>query len=95
MSAPDARRDGDGFGTPPPLRTTARPAVVHFLIDSAVAFLALILVGLFLGVPWWGVGLASLVVGVLAARYTRRADVRAMAARREGRPSGQTASGSA
>jgi hypothetical protein len=95
VSAPDARRDGDDTGAPPPLRTTPRPVVVHWLIDSAVVFLALILVGLFLGAPWWGVGIASVAAGVLAARYTRRADVRAMAARREGRPSGQTASGSA
>ena len=95
MSAPDARRDRDDTEAPPPLRTTPRPAVVHWLIDSAVTFLALILVGLFLGAPWWLVAIASLAVGGVAARYTRRADVRAMAARREGRPSGQTGSGSA
>ena len=55
MSDSDARRatpDGEG---PRPLRTTPRPPLVHWLVDSAVVFLALILVGLFLGAPWWGV----------------------------------------
>jgi len=95
VSDSDARRatpDGEG---PRPLRTTPRPPLVHWLVDSAVVFLALILVGLFLGAPWWGVAIASLAVGVVAARYTWRADVRAMAARGEGRPSPQTGSGSA
>jgi hypothetical protein len=95
VSTPDARRDGGDADAPRPLRTTPRPVVVHWVIDSAVVFLALILVGIFLGAPWWGVGIASLAVGVLAARYTRRADVRAMAARRAGAPADQTGSGSA
>ncbi|HEV2309965.1 MAG TPA: hypothetical protein VGU73_05545, partial [Acidimicrobiia bacterium] len=85
MTDSDARpaaHDGEG---PPPLRTTARSPVVHWLIDAAAVFLALIIVGLFLGAPWWGVALLSLLVGALVARYTWRADVRAMAARREGR----------
>lgn len=94
MSAPDAGRAGE-HGEAPPLRTTPRPVVVHWVIDSAVLFLALILVALFLGVPWWGVAVASLAVGMLAARYTRRADVRAMAVRRERRVNPQTGSGSA
>ncbi len=95
MNDPDARHaapDGEG---PRPLRTTPRPPLVHWLVDSAVVFLALILVGLFLGAPWWGVAIVSLAVGVVAARYTWRADVRAMAARQAGRPSPQTGSGSA
>jgi hypothetical protein len=67
---------------------------VHWLVDSAVVFLALILVGLFLGAPWWGVLLLALVVGAVAARYTWRADVRAMAARRAGRSTDQPGPGS-
>ena len=94
MTDPDARpaaHDGEG---PPPLRTTARSRVVHWLIDSAAVFLALIIVGFFLGAPWWGVAVVSLALGALAARYTWRADVRAMTARREGRTSPQAGSGS-
>ncbi len=92
MSEPaEARRAGEK--APRPLRTAPRPLLVHWLIDSAVTFLALILVGLFLGTPWWLVVIVSLAVGAVAARYTGRADVRAMQARRD-RGIGQTGSGS-
>ena len=92
MSDPThAPRNGDG---PRPLRTAPRPHLLHWLVDSAVVFLALILVGLFLGAPWWGVLLLALVVGAVAARYTWRADVRAMAARRAGRSTDQPGPGS-
>jgi len=54
---------------------------VHFGVDSAVAFLALIMVGLILGVPWGVVAIVGLVIGAVACRYTRRGEVRALAAR--------------
>ncbi|HEY6319475.1 MAG TPA: hypothetical protein VI462_16510 [Acidimicrobiia bacterium] len=92
MSEPAEAR-GAGQKAPRPLRTTPRPPLVHWLVDSAVTFLALIIVGLFLGAPWWLVAILSLVVGAIAARYTGRADVRAMEARRD-RGIGQTGSGS-
>ena len=92
MSEPAEAR-GASQEAPRPLRTTPRPLVVHWLVDSAVTFLALIIVGLFLGVPWWLVTIVSLVVGAIVARYTERADVRAMEARRD-RGTGQTGSGS-
>jgi type III secretory pathway component EscV len=56
---------------------------VHFGVDSAVAFLALIMLGLIFGVPWGIVAVVALVVGAIAARFTRQAETRALAARRE------------
>ena len=78
--APGARPPApDG---PVPLRTEPRPLVVHWLVDSAVLFLATIIVALFVGVSWWVVLMLSLVLGGVAARLTYQADVRAMAERR-------------
>jgi hypothetical protein len=54
---------------------------MHFGVDSAVAFLALIMLGLIFGVPWGIVAIVALLVGAGAARYTRRAEERALAAR--------------
>lgn len=54
---------------------------MHFGVDSAVAFLALIMLGLIFGIPWAIVAIVALVIGVVAAPYTRRAEVRALAAR--------------
>jgi hypothetical protein len=59
--------------------------LVHFGVDSAVAFLALILLGLIIGIGWGVVAVAALVIGAIAARFTRRAEERALAARREQR----------
>jgi hypothetical protein len=56
---------------------------VHFGIDSAVAFLALVMLGLIVGVPWGITAAVALVVGAIACRYTRRAEVRALAAREQ------------
>ena len=58
-----------------------RPLLVHFGVDSAVAFLALVVVGLIVGVPWGITAVVALVVGAIACRYTHRAEVRALAAR--------------
>jgi hypothetical protein len=43
----------DTEGQPRPLRTEARYLTVHWLVDGAVAFLALIIIGLILGATWW------------------------------------------
>lgn len=69
---------------PPPLRSEARPLGVHWLVDSAVIFLATIILALIFGVPWLAVLAGSLVLGGFAARFTHRADERAMLARRQG-----------
>ena len=81
---PDDATRGDG-STPPPLRTEPRPLVVHFLVFTAVAFLALIIVGLFLGATWWAVLIVAGVIGAVVAPRTHRADERAMADRRAAR----------
>jgi hypothetical protein len=60
-----------------------RSLLVHFGVDSAVAFLALILLGLIVGVGWVVVAVVALVIGAVAARFTRQAEARALAARRE------------
>jgi hypothetical protein len=60
-----------------------RPLIVHFAVDSAVAFLALVLLGLIVGVAWGITAVVSLVIGAIACRYTHRAEVRALAARQQ------------
>jgi hypothetical protein len=59
---------------------------VHFGVDSAVAFLALVMLGLIFGVPWGITAAVSLVVGAVACRYTHRAEVRALAQRQHPTP---------
>ena len=58
-----------------------RSLLMHFGVDSAVAFLALIMLGLIFGVPWGQVAIVALVIGAVACRSTRRAEARALAAR--------------
>ena len=60
-----------------------RPLIVHFGVDSAVAFLALVFLGLIFGVPWGITAVVSLVIGAIACRYTRRAEINALAAREQ------------
>jgi hypothetical protein len=71
-------------GAPPPLpRRPPRPLVVHFLVDAAVVFAASALVlSFFLRVPIEAVAIGSGVAGAAAAPFTRRAEARALAARR-------------
>jgi hypothetical protein len=80
---PDDAPTGDAESQRP-LRTEPRPLLVHFLVITAAAFLATIIVGLFLGATWWAVLLVAAVVGAALAPMSRRADERAMAARRAG-----------
>ena len=56
---------------------------MHFGVDSAVAFLALVMLGLIVGIPWGITAIVALVIGAVACRYTRRAEVRALAAREQ------------
>ena len=60
-----------------------RPLIVHFRVDSAVAFLALVFLGLIFGVPWGITAFVSLAIGAVACRYTRRAEIQALAAREQ------------
>ena len=67
--------------TPPlPPRPPRSPAV-HFGIDTAVAFLALLVLGLILGAGLVGIAIVAVVVGAIAAPFTRRAEARALARR--------------
>ncbi len=59
---------------------------MHFGVDSAVAFLALVVLGLIFGVPWGITAAVALVIGAIACRYTHRAEVRALAQRQQPTP---------
>jgi hypothetical protein len=61
---------------------------VHWLIDAAVAFLAVLIVALFWGVPLVPLAIGALAVGLIAAPFTRRAEIRALAAREHLRDEG-------
>jgi len=50
-------------------------------IDTAVAFLALLVVGLIVGAPLLAIAAVAVIVGAIAAPYTRRAEARALAER--------------
>jgi Flp pilus assembly protein TadB len=67
-----------------PLRSEPRPLALHWLVDSAVVFLATIIVALIIGLPWWSVLIVALILGAFGARLTYRWDVDAMAERRAG-----------
>ncbi len=43
------------------------------------------MLGLFFGVPWGITAVVALVIGAVAARFTREAEIRALAARRAAR----------
>jgi hypothetical protein len=60
-----------------------RPLIVHFGVDSAVAFLALVVLGLIFGVPWGITAFVALAIGAVACRYTHQAEVRALAERKQ------------
>lgn len=66
-----------------------RPFAVHWLVDAAVAFLAVVIVALIWGVPLVPLAISALVVGLVAAPFTRRAEIRGLAAR-EAAPSPET-----
>jgi hypothetical protein len=54
---------------------------VHVAVDAAVVFLALVVVLLFLDLPFWAILVTAVALGVVAAPYSRRAEERALAAR--------------
>lgn len=54
---------------------------MHWLVDSAVVFLLVLIVALFLGASLWFVVIAALLVGLPLAPWTRRAEARALARR--------------
>jgi hypothetical protein len=71
---------------PPPLPPRApRPFAVHWLVDAAVVFLAVVVVAVFWGVPLVPLAIGALLVGLALAPFTRRAEIRALAAREAAR----------
>jgi len=68
---------------PPPVLPPRepRPYVIHFLVDSAVCFLAILILGLIWGIGWLVLLVVSFAVGAAVAPYTRRAEERQLAAR--------------
>jgi hypothetical protein len=81
-----SRPPNAGAPGPPPPRPP-RPLTVHWLVDAAVAFLALVVVGLLAGVPILATAVVAAVVGLVAAPLTHRLEVRALAARAADRES--------
>lgn len=72
--------------SPGPPDRPPRPFAVHWLVDAAVVFVASVIVAAFWGVPMVPLALASLGVGLVVAPFTRRAEIRALAARRPPEP---------
>ena len=72
----------DRAGSPPQLPPREpRPFVIHFLVDSAVCFLGILILGLIWGIGWVVLLVVALVVGAAVAPFTRRAEERQLAAR--------------
>jgi hypothetical protein len=61
---------------------------VHFAVASAVAFLALLVLGLILGLPFWAIVAVSVLIGLAVAPSLRRAEIRGLAAREHPEPPG-------
>jgi len=67
-------------------RREARSLLVHVAVDTAVIFLATVLVLLILDVSFWIALVLSVILGVVVAPFTRRAEERALAERYEAGP---------
>jgi len=68
-------------GAVPPLPRPPRPFAVHWLVDAAIFFVAVVIVALFWGVPLVPLAIVAMVVGLIAAPFTRRAEIRGLEAR--------------
>lgn len=66
---------------PPLRRRPPRPLWVHWAIDAAVVFVAVLFLALLAGYPILVVAAVAVVVGAVAAPFTRRAEERALAQR--------------
>ena len=53
--------------------------MIHFLVDTAVCFLAILILGLIWGIGWVVLLLISVIVGAAVAPFTRRAEERQLA----------------
>jgi hypothetical protein len=69
-----------------PIRLPPRPPrslFVHWAIDSAVAALAILFLGLIAGFSLVTILVTGAILGLIAAPFTRRAEIRALAAREQ------------
>ncbi len=64
-------------------RRPARPLATHILIDGIVAAIVIGIPGFIAGVPLWALLSIGGFVGIAAAPFTRRAEIRALARRPE------------
>ncbi len=69
----------------PAPRRPPRSLFVHWAVDSAVAFLALLVLLLIFGVSIIVIAVIAVILGTIAAPYTRSAEMRALAAREQSR----------
>ena len=60
-----------------------RPWFVHWAIDTAVAGLAILFLGLITGFSLVTILVTAAILGLIAAPFTRRAEIRALAAREQ------------
>lgn len=77
--------DGSATGAAPfrlP-RRPARPLATHILIDGIVAAIVIGIPGFLAGVPLWALISIGGFIGIAAAPFTRRAELRALAKRPE------------
>ena len=73
-------------------RRDPHPLTTHLAVDIAVVFLATLVVGLILGIPFLVIVGIAIVAGACLAPYTRRTEERQLAEReraRDGRETGQ------
>jgi hypothetical protein len=74
--------------SPPPLPSRPPHSLfVHWAIDSAVAFLALLVLGLILGASILIIAAIAVVLGIAVAPSTHRAEMRGLAQREQGKAS--------
>ena len=58
-----------------------RSFAIHWLVDGAILFVAVLFLALITGVPLVPLAIVALLLGAIAAPFTRRAEIRALAAR--------------
>lgn len=62
------------------------PLSTHVAVDTAVAFLVILVVGLIIGLSFLVIIAIAIIAGVCLAPYTRRTEIRQLAARDETDP---------
>ena len=58
-----------------------RSFAIHWLVDAAILFVGVLFLALIAGIPLVPLAIVALVLGAIAAPFTRQAEIRALAAR--------------